>query len=334
MYGAGATLEDSLYRVQVTGREAIVALADPETAAPLRLDRAEDLYPPEVVDPLDPPPDSPAVYVTRDYLRPGSGPAAHLLLLERSVATCPGASAVVLTVDAAGHVIAERRFHALSSVRACASAGDLEPGWWTGRGLPVPIGERVTGRVESGSGSIEIRNGTPELEAFVRWGLGRFAGAGLAPPRVWSITFDPFAPPCSDYSGYTDSSDGFTRIVICADAGDTAPRGPEDGDGCTEASCPNFSWSRRELLVHELGHAWLITHLDRQARDDFTNYVGASWDDEAVPAAQRGVELAASTIAWGLTGLSAERAGLGARTCEAAADGFRLLTGVEPLNGC
>lgn len=334
MYGAGATLTDGLYGVQVTGREAIVALADPQTAAPVHLDRAEDLYPSEVLAPLDPPPDAPAVYVTRDYLRPEAGHPAHLLLLERSVATCPGPSAVVLTVDAAGRVIAERRLHALNSVRACAEARDLEPGWWTGRGLPVPISERITGRVESGSASIEIRNGTPELEEFVRWGLGRFAEAGLAPPRVRSIAFDPFSPPCSDHSGYTDSSGGVTRIVICADAGDTAPRGAEDGYACAEASCPNLSWSRRGLLVHELGHAWLITHLDQRTRDDFTDYVGAEWDDQAVPAGQRGVELAASTIAWGLTGLAPERAGLGSRSCEVAAEGFRLLTGVEPLREC
>ena len=109
MYSAGATLLDSLYGVQVTGREAIVALADPETAAPVHLDRVEDLYADEVLAPLDPPPDTPAVYVTRNYLRPEEGHPAELLLLERSATTCPGASAVVLTVDAAGRVTAERR---------------------------------------------------------------------------------------------------------------------------------------------------------------------------------------------------------------------------------
>lgn len=334
IYWAGASVVDSLYGVQVKGQEAIVALADPQTASPAHLDRAEDLYSEEVLSPLQPPRDAPAVYVTWNYMQPDERHPAQLLLLERSVETCPGASAVVLTVDTAGHVIAERRFHALASVRACVSARDLQPGWWTGRGLPVPLSERVTGRVDSGSGSIEIRNGTPELEEFVRWGLGRFAEAGLASPRVRTIAFDPFSPLCADYNGYTDASDGVTTIVICADAGDTAPRGPEEGDACAEASCPNISWSRRELLVHELGHAWLITHLDERTRDRFTAYVGASWDDPAVRAAQRGVELAASTLAWGLAGSSTERAGLGPRPCEVVAGGFRLLTGAEPLTAC
>jgi hypothetical protein len=334
LYAPGASLTDSLLGVRVDGREAIVALADPRTAVPARPARARDVHDPRVLAATGADPDAPAVYVGWPYLRPDEPGPARVLLLERGAEPCPGASAVLLTLDEAGRVLAERRWRAVRSVRACLAARALEEGWWSGRELPVPLGDRVTGHVDSPSGRVEVRNGTPELEVFVRWGLGRFSAADLPPPRVARIAFDPFASRCADFGGYTEAGPGATAIVICADASGTARLRRADVT-CPGSECPTASVTWRALLLHELGHAWLVTRASAEARKRFTEHVGQSaWADEAVPRQARAVEQAASTLAWGLADGPTPAPGGGPRTCASLAEGFRLLTGREPLATC
>lgn len=334
LYWRGASLVDGVYGVEAAGREAIVALADPSTAAPAALQRAADLHAADILARLSSPPDEPAVYLARRFRDPDVRHPARLVLLQRSTSPCPGASATVLTLDE-GLIIAERRFHALAALRACAPSRDLREGWWSGRGRPIPLSARVTGRLDLPSGPIEIRNGTPELEEFVLWGLARFDEAGLAPPRVRSIAFDPFSPRCAQFDGYAESRGGAAAILVCEDAGGISRPGRGEDPSCPEPDCPNALPTTRELLVHELAHAWLIGHVQGEARARFMAAVGAySWNGEGAPYTERGVEVAASAIAWGLGANPRERVGFRVVPCETLADGFRILTGAEPLARC
>jgi hypothetical protein len=335
LYWAGATYTDSLYGVEARGQEAIVALADPESPSPSALQRASDLYSADVLALLRPPADARAVYVTRNQRHPDNRHTARVMLLLRSPGACPGASAVELTVDSAGLVVAERRLHALESVRACASPGELAEGWWTDRALPVPLSERLTGEVRTGAGTIEIRNGSPELEAFVRWGMTRFDEAGLPPPRVRSVAFDPYSPRCADFDGYSSGHRGSAAILLCADVTGIARQTRETGLSCIDLECANTRWTRVELLLHELSHAWIDTHVHRVTRDLFTRRVGApSWSDEDDPHDERGVEVAASTLAWGLAGGSRNPPDLESVPCQDLADWYQLLTGTAPRAAC
>lgn len=334
LYWSGAVLEDSLYGRQTRGREAIVALADPRTAAPSVLQRAENLYREEVLEHLPAPHGAPAVYVSQRLAQPDARHPAQVLALTTSEARCPGASAVVLTLDDVGLVIAERRFHSVRSVRECSRRGDLADGWWDDRELPIPLGERVTSRVAVGSSSIEIRNGTPELEEFVRWGLSRFDEAGLAPPRVASVAFDPYSPRCHDFDGYAEPASGTSHLLVCADAATIAREGTEDPT-CSGARCPAIHPSTRDLLLHEMAHAWLDREAGPPTRERFLAHVGArSWDDPATPHDERGVEVAASVLAWGLSANARVRRDLAAMPCRTRVEAFHLLTGTAPLTGC
>jgi hypothetical protein len=94
-------------------------------------------------------------------------------------------------------------------------------------------------------------------------------------------------------------------------------------------------------VLHEYGHAWLNTHLDQTRQTEFMTHVGVTtWNDSAVPWAQRGVEWAAETIAWGLgdQNLIHGRPGplgpLGDPPCQTLFDGFTILAAAEPLNSC
>jgi hypothetical protein len=231
-------------------------------------------------------------------------------------------------------VLLERRYHALESLRRCARADELAPGWWSGRSLPLPFGERVTGRLDTPGGPILIRNGTPELEEFVTWVMERFVRAGLPPPRVRTVAFDPFARRCSGLFGYTEGRRGKANILICADAAvGSGWRDPRD-PACRDLDCPEVNRGRRALLLHELGHAWLISHFDARKREEFMRHVGVeAWSGDTSPPTERGVEWAASIIAWGLGG-NEPTLPEGEGWCDHLRRGYRILTDAEPLVEC
>lgn len=334
LYGEGATVDDTLLGVAVTGREAIVALADPQTAVPARLETAGDHYDADVVPPTAAA-EAPAVYLSWRFERPDVTHPARVLILTRSIEACPGATAVELTLDRAGLVVAERRFHELTSLRTCLQAGEAADGWWNGRGLPTPLSERVTGRVESPSGPIEIRNGTPELEQLVRWGLERYAAASMSAPAVERIAFDPFDARCRGIGGYTTSSASGAAILICADAAELALLPPKEDPVCDDRECRSARSSDRVLLLHELAHAWVATRLDGRSLARFSDHVAAAgWADEARPATGHPTEQAAVALAWGVAGGRGEPTDPGSPSCDVVARGFEILTGRPALTAC
>ena len=95
---------------------------------------------------------------------------------------------------------------------------------------------------------------------------------------------------------------------------------------------------RMDLLtavMHEIGHAWLVNHTDEETREAFMDHAGVDhWNDKGQPWRERGVEWAAETLAWGLQGEQAASLPLGHPDCAILAEGYRILTGGQPLTTC
>ena len=334
LYTPEATLTDSIRSVSAEGQESIIALAA-SSATPLVAPTLAETVPASVMD-VDPFPD-PSLPVA--FFRMGAGMEGNLSevwALVRSEAQCPGSWIAALTVDGDGRVITERRFPALDSLRACDDPEDLADGWWTGRDLPPPFGEPVVTSLETTAGTIEIHNGSPATDQLVMWAFDRFATAGLSAPAVSAISFDPFSERCTSTAGYADWSDGSTSILMCFNATGIGsllvdPDAYPD-DGSVELTpIPR----RGHLMLHELSHAWLVDNVDDSTRGAFLAAVGLeTWNDKQERWANRGVEWAAETVTWGLKGIDSIPLNLGGPSCDLIAEGFRILTGAEPLTSC
>jgi hypothetical protein len=285
---------------------------------------------------------TPAVYIHRPYVN--YYPIDQVWLLATSEDECPGALAIVLDVDEEMTITAERRLHSLESARRCFDPADIADGWWSGASLPEPFDRRVTGTVTSGAGQIEIRNGCPELDASVRQALGLFSSAGLEAPRVGSITFNPYNDECADHRGYADwSAGGDTAIRLCMDE-DTAhwtdqaqTPDPTPGDEPDAASQPPPTAAGEwNLLLHELAHAWMRTHLDDDDRAEIVDMTGSSsWNDHDDPWARRGVEWGAEAVRWGILrdpGTTIVK--LDSPDCATLSGVYEAVTGVAPPLEC
>lgn len=139
----------------------------------------------------------------------------------------------------------------------------------------------------------------------IAWALDRYADAGIELPAVRFVYHDS-AEPCRNSRGFYARD---TRTVsICA-------RGQAEVH-------------RRVLLLHELGHAVVFERLDEQARAAFVSrWDRPTWNSPDHPWNDRGAELAADIVAWGL---SMDLLRTSARNiCETYAEEFARLTGVE-----
>ena len=324
VYASDATLVDDLHGLSVRGLAEIADLADSsgpmvaQTNAEVLPQRLGELAPEVAAD-------APAVFLT--FALDRAELPTQVWLMVRSEAPCPGAAVVALDLDDQQRITAERRFASVISMRECVDPADAPQGWWTGRGPPLPFGERVTGPVDTGSGTVEIRNGWPPSDDAVRWAFGRFDAAGLPLPIVTAIAFDPFDEKCEELSGFADWRGGSTEILICLDS--SRIRQPQGDDGADRLPLGS------NLLLHELGHAWVVNHTDEGTREEFLGRLGLdSWDDRGEPWRERGVEWAAEVLAWGLQGTAVTSVPLGSPECAVLAEGFRVLTGTEPLTQC
>lgn len=333
LYAPEATLTDGLHRVAVTGADAVAALAE-TGPAPLTVGVAADMLPAELLLSEDPttPPDALAVF---QYLEPTfDGDLSQVWMMLTSTGRCPGSRLVALTLDDDGRIAAERRFHEVESQRRCGGPDDEVEGWWTGRGLPVGFGERVTGHIVTPAGDIEIRNGTPATDALLRWSFDRFEQARLPAPDVSSIAFDPLDERCSRLRGHADWTTGTTVILVCFDSASLSGSSGAAVPALSDASVVG-SPGRAQPLLHEVSHAWLVGHVDDATMQAFMRHVGVeAWNDSADDWSHRGVEWAAETLVWGLLGRANTRPSLGSPPCHELAEGFRLLTGAEPLTPC
>ena len=86
------------------------------------------------------------------------------------------------------------------------------------------------------------------------------------------------------------------------------------------------------IVIQYIAHAWMNVELTPEARTAYVDHVGLEvWADPAVDWNERAVERAADNIAWGLVGCETAMPRLGHLSTQHLADGFRILTGTDPL---
>lgn len=250
------------------------------------------------------------------------GDESRVWVLISHPTACPGRMAVRLALDEAGGIEQEEQYPAIDALRGCperAPGGAL-----LGREIPRPFRDQVTGTVAVGRTRIEVRHGTDGLEQGIGWALGRFEQAGLAPPPVTSVAFDPYDPCCDEALGLATFTGATTDVLVCGDAESL----------CDEDGCLTDRPSRR-LLLHELAHAWLNAYADESTQDAFTDLMGLpTWDDTTEPWAFRGIEWAAETLAWGLHDQPVGMFQFGDPSCATLTEGFALLTGHDAPHAC
>jgi len=193
---------------------------------------------------------------------------------------------------------------------------------------PPPIEERATGELPNADGSaFSVVNGTPELEQFVEWALGRFSEVGLDRPRLQSVTFGP-VPACAGRAGAVFDDDvGSPDLVQCSDAYDTCVPRPDD--------CRQFALTARFSLLHELAHVWLIQNVDEPTGESFAATFGlTAWDDRELPWHRRAVEYAAEIVAWGTLDEVVTLERIGDPPCERLADAWEVLTSRGSPRSC
>lgn len=299
LYSTKATLLDSLLGVRLTGREAIGAYAAERGGVRLQQDSIGS---------------GPALYGY--WAGHQSHLTAYLTYTGDDGYRCPGGVAAELQIEQ-GRIVSERRYHDVASMRRCVDGGELPDGWWTDIAIPQPIQDRVTGTVTAAGQRVEVHNGTTAAHDLVRWALTRFPDAELTAPAVTSIAFNDEAhqAQCSgDDRGLALKVGPKYEIYICYTLDGTPPA------------------FVRELMLHELAHAWMWQNLTEPVQRQFLARMDLpTWDDTTLPWEQRGTEHAATVIAWGLADEPLQNHLLASRSCADLAEAFRLLTGADPL---
>ena len=250
------------------------------------------------------------------------GPDEVRIVVREEIAGCSALAAITLAVED-GHVVWERRYHEVTSTRACLDPTALQPGWWEDVVVPSPVAHRQTAVVVAGASRIEVFNGTPGLDSYLRWAIGRFTVAGLDPPHVSEVTFLADADRCDGYDGWSSPTPDGETITLCLHADEIC----EDFTACS-----TWTLNSRLTILHELAHGWLAEHLDDATRDAFDEFVGvARWNDPGDPWAIRGVERAASTLGSGLIDDFGASGCVDSSYCNVRDGAFEVLTGRRPL---
>jgi hypothetical protein len=177
-----------------------------------------------------------------------------------------------------------------------------------------------------GGQSLEVSNTSPDALALVDWAFARFETADLSEPAVLRIVFGAGTPGCEDLGGWAVTGEGTGEITVCLEESRICRHLVDDAA---------FTIAARMCILHELSHLWLSQHVAEPVAEEFMDLSGAqSWRDPDVPWAERGVEQAADTIAWGLLGETIEILGGPMPPCELLHDGFRILTDAAPTSNC
>ena len=223
-------------------------------------------------------------------------------------------------------IVDETRYVHVPSVRRCN--GSSADGWWTDFDNTAPQEiERET--IVTGGQQIELVNAAGRQSELVRWLFDRYTAGSLASPGVAAVWFPPSVD-CRLAEGIAKREDiRFEErhtVTLCFTA--------EELSG----GWPNVRWPAHVVHqgLHELAHVWMYDHLDDIDRLVFLRRVGLdTWRDADVFWPERGVEVAAETIAWGLAGDGrAEYLVEPAPGCPELAARYELLTGTEPLTTC
>jgi hypothetical protein len=153
----------------------------------------------------------------------------------------------------------------------------------------------------------------PFQVAVFEWAHDLYDEAGLDLPPI-DVVRHRSTDPCQGRPGFHWHQDGRSRIDLC-----TRESGP----------------AQEFLILHELAHAWDAHLLTDARREAFLRFRGlTAWrDDDLGRWHELGAEQAAEFIAWGLIDRPVRLVRFGPVTCDELAEGFRILTGSEPLHG-
>jgi len=201
---------------------------------------------------------------------------------------CPGSVAIVLELDDAGRISSEQQFSRDRDVMGCSELGILPTGWWDTITIPERVSRIPSGEVLLAGESVSVFNSTPRLDALLAWGADRFQLAGMEPPALSDVTF---------YRRTVDLCRGITGLAL----GKSLSLCFDEADACASTACTTWRPWTRTTLLHELAHVWMTDNVSHAQREAFITRAGLpTWADTDHPWAERGVELAASTIAGAL----------------------------------
>lgn len=239
--------------------------------------------------------------------------------------SCPELQARRWVLDE-GVIVQETRYDHVPSVRRCeGSAGD---GWWTDLEV-TGSDEFAVERLEIDGLSIDVVNADGSQIDLIRWLFGRYAQGALAQPEIVAFWFPPSVD-CELSEALAQSEDdrfgaGHT-VTLCFTSEQLS------------SGWPDRRWSPHVAHqgLHELAHVWMYDNLDDQDRLAFLELVGLdTWRDASVFWPERGVEVAAETIAWGLAEVGdAEYLIKPPPDCDELTERYMMLTGRNPLTTC
>jgi hypothetical protein len=307
LYAPGASIRDDFLAVQADRRDvpALLTQAGDHGGLPgARITSLPDLGGPGIFLVAASDPDEPITSL--------------VLLIDHAAAGCPVTDAVVLDLDRAGRIARERRFHRSQDWVRCT--GTTPPdGWWDTLPVPATLVRTRTGPVTSGSAEIVMYNSTPALDSVVEWALDRFRAAGLDPPTPSDVTFYASTVDlCRGVEGLTLEG----SVSLCFD----------ESALCVDEACTQMRTWPRIATLHELAHVWMADHVARERQSRFVEAAQLpTWADVRHPWHERGVELAAASIAWALMPEPTQVPGnLTTRSCRRLSELYSLLTGRTP----
>ena len=311
LYQPDALVTDSLAGVTARGAAQIADLADaPAPAGGLGT---------AVIDQL-PNYGGPAIYAAGRPFTDDLFDTITLLMTVGTPDSCPHRVATVLHLGPDGLIQAEERLHRIDDLQHCSVDGALPPGWWDTAVVPDPVLVQRTGTLTVDDLEIEVYNGTPGLEDLITWSFAQFRAHGLGTPNVRRVTF---------HNNQIDKCEDFTGLIL--------------GDAVTlcfdsDSRLPGPGLHHLETLGQADHPPRTRARLDGRAPDHR--------DDRAVPRppprcppgpspkhtwGERGVELAAETIAWATSDQPVRvNPKLGPHTCDELAQYYQILTGRPP----
>jgi hypothetical protein len=161
--------------------------------------------------------------------------------------------------------------------------------------MPASTDTASPGRADDPPG---IYGADPELTATIEGAVARFRSVGLELPEL-RIYAHSAGEGCRGHSGRFTHGPAGSRVDLC---------------------------NRSEYtILHELAHVWEHHNMSDATRQEFLDRAGLeAWSDPELDWAERGIEAAAQTIAWGLLDVPIARP----ETFDEEIHLFELLTGI------
>jgi hypothetical protein len=186
--------------------------------------------------------------------------------------------------------------------------------------VTFPIATATASNSPAAAARVPEPTPTSDEQAIIDWAFALYADAGLELPDI-EIGFYRTKDACEGSKGtYRPQPDGPAIARVC---------------DWHEKPAMRSAW-RRRTLIHELGHAWADHNLNEHQEAEYVEHRGAThWNDRTQPWETRAAEHAAEILTWGIID---QRMRVDFRiefetSCDELADSYRLLTGLEAVNG-